>query len=53
MHEIGGIGTVSVGCVETGALKSSIVVAFGPSELIVEFRPNETRQSVALRVYAW
>ena len=42
-----------MGHVEIGALKSSMVVAFGPSELIVEFRPDETCQSAPPRVYAW
>ncbi|RVX17173.1 KH domain-containing protein HEN4 [Vitis vinifera] len=39
-----------VGHVEIGALKSSMVVAFGPSELIVEFRPDETCQSAPPRL---
>ena len=42
MYEIGGIGTVLVGRVEAGALKSSMVVTFGLSKLIAKFRPNET-----------
>ena len=34
VYTIGGIGTVPMGRVETSALKSGMVVTFGPSETI-------------------
>ena len=42
VYTIGGIGTVPVGRAETGALKSGMVVTFGPFETIVEVKSDET-----------
>ena len=37
-----------MGCAKAGALKSSMVVTFGPSELTMEFRPNKTHHQSLL-----
>jgi elongation factor 1-alpha len=41
VYKIGGIGTVPVGRVETGILKSNMVITFAPSNLQTEVRSIE------------
>ncbi|CAD6344057.1 unnamed protein product [Miscanthus lutarioriparius] len=41
VYKIGGIGTVPVGCVQTGVLKPGMVVTFGPSGLTSEVKSIE------------
>ncbi|CAN0881324.1 Elongation factor 1-alpha, partial [Linum grandiflorum] len=41
VYKIGGIGTVPVGRVETGVLKPSMVVSFGPTGLTIEVKSVE------------
>ncbi|GMG99385.1 hypothetical protein Nepgr_001225 [Nepenthes gracilis] len=41
VYKIGGIGTVPVGCVETGVLKPGMVVMFGPTGLTTEDKSVE------------
>ncbi|PWA56682.1 elongation factor 1-alpha [Artemisia annua] len=38
VYKIGGIGTVPVGCVETGMIKPAMVITFGPSGLTTEVK---------------
>ncbi|KAL5992338.1 Elongation factor 1-alpha [Asimina triloba] len=38
VYKIGGVGTVHVGCVETGILKPGMVVTFGPTGLTTEVK---------------
>ncbi|CAK8672025.1 unnamed protein product [Clavelina lepadiformis] len=41
VYKIGGIGTVPVGCVETGILRPRIVASFSPGQLTAEVQSVE------------
>jgi elongation factor 1-alpha len=44
VYKIGSIGTVPVGCVQTGVLKPGMIVTFGPSGLTTEVKSIEMHQ---------
>merc|ERR1712038_2013199 len=46
VYKIGGIGTVPVGRVETGALKAGMVVTFGPMNITTEVKSVEMHHEV-------
>ena len=38
VHEVGGMGSTPMRCVETGIFKPEMVAAFGPSRLIIRVK---------------